>query len=169
MTFLSKVTIFLSVLFLSNFVETNQIYLFQSGDSCCLHFKGVDIANPHVPCTGHVPKDLMGIFEYITRLLKGDKLECGERDFLIEVQRYIASLFTTRAMYISYRLNIHRNVDLYHEALEKKKKYEAFLAKKKKDNTKDLESAEKVRKEKQLQEDMKNLGLIVQRLNNKKK
>lgn len=162
----SKNLFFLSFLFFSLNLF-GQICLFQSGYSCCLRVNGVDVCNPNVPCTRSVSKDLSAIGNYVDRLLRSDIGDYEDREFLLYVQRYIRSLLMSASIALSYRFDINRQVEHYHDMIYRKKREEVYRAKKKKDDIKEREIAEKARKEREMLDDMKHLGLLVNRLKNK--
>lgn len=113
---------FVGILFFYNFTMS-QIYFWESyrdgGRSCCLFMSGVDICNPYVACTRHVATDLMGIENYISRILLVDKGQCfSYHKTLIHAQNFIKQSFIS-PINLYYRYDEpQRHMKFFHEIQE---------------------------------------------------
>ena len=89
------------------------------GNSCCLHMDGVDICNPYVPCTHYMEADLLGIAQYINRLLTTDRGNLEPyRTLLIQVKRFIRTVLQDSYYVMTYQLDQYRSVQFYHELID---------------------------------------------------
>lgn len=114
-----KKILFFCMLFLTtSLVQTNGIFLWEYSDngsrSCCIHLANADICNPDVPCTKTVHIDLMGIYDYIGRILILEKSSTFPfYEFLKQAQNYITKGW---AMSLSYRFDYFiSNIKFHHE------------------------------------------------------
>ncbi len=74
---MKKTLFFYIIFFTTTLVQANGIFLWEHSSnghrSCCIHLANVNICNPDVPCTKTVHVDLMGIYDYIGRILALEK------------------------------------------------------------------------------------------------
>lgn len=113
--------IILSIFFVGSVLPS--IYLWESvrdGErSCCLFIGGADICNPYVPCKRHAYSDLMGIYDYISRILQVDKGSTfSYHKTLGHAQSFIRYHLSSSALRIYYRFEENRSVKFYHEIQE---------------------------------------------------
>jgi hypothetical protein len=82
--------------------------------SCCLHIGNSDICNPDVPCTRTVQIDLVGIYDYIGRILAMEKVSTVPFfESLKNAQNYIKRGW---GMSLSYRYDYYvANIKFHHE------------------------------------------------------
>lgn len=113
--------------------RAHSMYLWEAnndeGRSCCLSYMGSDICNPYVPCTRHVRTDLMGINDYITRLLQAEKSsQFSYSQLLTYAQMFIRHTLASGQISIYYHFDEHRRVQFFHEIqlLEKSKSDNKF-------------------------------------------
>lgn len=101
-------------------VVADGIYLWEynrNGEhACCLSLSGTDICNPHTPCTRNVLTDIMGINDYITRLLGLEKAgSLSYATILNQAQYYIKHVLYSSITQLTYRFDEYRNVKFFHE------------------------------------------------------
>ncbi len=121
---MKKIVIIMSTLFLGHLIKSDGIYLWQYAQygqlSCCLHIGNEDICNPNVACTRNIQHDLLGIYDYIDRILRMEKIATFPyAKFLNEAQAYIRKMAWPGSG-LSYRFDEHRlRVKFFHDiALE---------------------------------------------------
>ena len=91
----------------------------ESGNSCCLHYSGVDICNPYKDCTGFAKIDLTGILEYISRLsMTEHALLEPHATILAQVKNYIRSILFNPQRSIFYQVPPYKSVKFYHDIIE---------------------------------------------------
>lgn len=106
---------FLSIPFL---IKTNGIFLWEHCEnghrSCCLHLPSGDICNPDVACTRTLFIDLLGISDYIGRILGMEKASTFPfYEFLKQAQAYIKR---GMSLSLSYRYDYYvSNLNFYHD------------------------------------------------------
>lgn len=85
--------------------------------SCCLHLGNYDICNPDVPCTRNNTIDLLGIYDYIGRILHMEKIaNFPYAKFLNEAQAYIRKMAMGNRL--SYHINEQRpQLKFFHEMM----------------------------------------------------
>jgi hypothetical protein len=114
---MKKLLFFAGMLLSVQLVQSNGTYLWEyagSGQrSCCLHIGNEDICNPHVACTRNISVDLLGIYEYIGRVLHMEKISTFPyAKFLNEAQAYIRKMSGG----LSYRWDEYRlSVKFFHD------------------------------------------------------
>jgi len=101
-------------------------YRSRSGEpSCCLALSGTDICNPQTSCTRNVYTDLIGINDYITRLLGLEKSgSLSYATILTQAQYYIKHVLSSSITRLSYRYDQYRNVKFFHEMIAEAPKAE---------------------------------------------
>ena len=110
-------------------VIADGIYLWEynrNGErACCLSLSGTDICNPQTPCTRNVSTDIMGINDYITRLLGLEKAgSLSYATILTQAQYYIKHVLYSSITQLTYRYDEYRNVKFFHEMTEAPKQTE---------------------------------------------
>lgn len=107
--------VFLSMPFL---IQTNGIFLWEHSEkghrSCCLHLPDGDICNPDVACTRTLFVDLLGISDYIGRILTMEKVSSFPfYEFLKQSRAYIKR---GMSLSLSYRYDYQiSNLKFYHD------------------------------------------------------
>lgn len=99
------------------------IYLWEMRDgpraSCCLHYCGIEICNPYKPCTKFSGVDLVGIFDYVSRLAMTEHAKIGPHPkILAQVKEYIASIVRNPHKTILYRVPQYTSIKFYHDIVE---------------------------------------------------
>ena len=90
-------------------------YIRNGERSCCLYFSGADICNPNTPCTRNMHMDLMGIHDYIGRLLGLEKSgSFSYAGLLGQAQSYIRYVLQSSIL-LSYQFDQQRSVKFFHE------------------------------------------------------
>lgn len=102
------------------------IYLWEynrNGDTaCCLSLSGNDICNEQTACTGNVATDILGINDYIGRLLGLEKAGAFSYGTILnQAQYYIKHVLNSSITRLSYRKDIHRNVKFFREMVDMNK------------------------------------------------
>lgn len=102
-----------------NTIQPDSNYLWQyTGDgsiSCCLHVGGENICNPHVACTKNTTVDLLGIYDYITRILQMEKIGTFPyAKFLNDAQLYIRKMAIMPNRISYHTQEYHPNVKFFH-------------------------------------------------------
>lgn len=116
--FMKKVLFFYVIFFATALVQANGIFLWEYSDnghrSCCIHLGSVDICNPDVPCTKTVHVDLMGIYDYIGRILALEKSSTFPfYQFFKNAQAFLQKGW---AMSLSYRFDYFiSDIKFYHD------------------------------------------------------
>lgn len=87
--------------------------------SCCLSLSGNDICNPQTPCTRNVYSDVMGINDYITRLLGLEKAgSMSYATILTQAQYYIRHVLGSSITQLMYRFDEQHTVKFFHEMVD---------------------------------------------------
>lgn len=121
---MKKLVFLVSLFSLYSSMMANGIYLweyFGNGQrSCCLHLGNQDICNPNAACTRNIPIDLLGINDYLTRVLNMEKIGTFPyAKFLNDAQGYIRRMASVGSG-LSYRFDEYRSsMKFFHDlALE---------------------------------------------------
>ncbi|MBI2345045.1 hypothetical protein HYV10_03170 [Candidatus Dependentiae bacterium] len=84
-------------------------YIDNGQHSCCLHLGTYDICNPGVPCVRNNAIDLLGIYDYVGRILHMEKISTFPyAKFLNEAQSYIRKM-ATLGNRLSYHVHEYRS------------------------------------------------------------
>jgi len=158
---MKKIVLYALIICNIRLIQSNGNYLWEytgnGSRSCCLHISNMDICNPDVPCTKNNSIDLLGIYDYISRILHMEKIATFPyAKFLNEAQAYVRKM-SGLPNSLSYHHNQYR-VDLkfFHELV-----LEHSLVKndKNKSSTPVVTEAEKQKKQDEIFEYLVKIGL----------